>query len=317
MKKLIITGVSSFIGFHLANFFSKEYKLYGTITKKVDNYSGIQKIRLNKLISKITFIENFNLTNHNIIDKTISKIKPDLFIQHAGWAKSYNSFDYDIKKGFEINVIPLSTIFQSLKKYGCEGIIITGSSFEYTDHNLSDNESDLCLPTLPYGFSKLSQSIFAHQLSVYYNLPTRLARIYIPFGPYDSPNKLIPYVFDKLYNNKIAELTSCYQKRDFIHIDDLLIMYEFLIKDLFNRNYEIYNCASGKLIELRSLLNIIINTIGRSKKLLNFSKKKEIYDEPLSSFANISKFKNAYSSGLDIDINKSIKKYYEFIKKHN
>ena len=32
MKKIIITGVSSFIGFHLAKFFSANFKVYGTLS---------------------------------------------------------------------------------------------------------------------------------------------------------------------------------------------------------------------------------------------------------------------------------------------
>ena len=314
MKKLILTGVSSFIGFHLANFFSKDYIIYGTLTKKIDNYSSIQKLRLKKLVNKIKLIENFDLKNHILINKTISKIKPDIFIHHAGHAKNYNSFDYDLKKGYQINILPLPIIFKSLSENGCNGIIITGSSLEYSDNDSSDHETDLCYPSLPYGFIKLSQTIYSQQLSSFYKLPTRVARVYIPFGPYDSPNKLIPYVFHQLINNKTAKLTSCYQKRDFIYIDDLLMIYKFIIQDLSNGNFEIYNCASGKSTRLRLLINMISKTLGTSNKLLDFSKEKP-YNEPLLSFANIDKLKK--SLVFNTDLERSIKKYYKFLKMNN
>ena len=41
MKKIIITGVSSFIGFHLAKFFSANFKVYGTLSMSIDNYDYI------------------------------------------------------------------------------------------------------------------------------------------------------------------------------------------------------------------------------------------------------------------------------------
>ena len=309
MKKILITGVSSFIGVHLAEFFSKSFKVYGTISQSKQDYKNIYKTRINSISDSITIIENFNLIDNNKISNTISNIKPDYFIHHAGWANFYASREYDLIKSYQTNVIPLSVIFSSLKKNKCKGIIITGSSSEYSDSDQADLESDNCQPSMPYGFSKLSQTIYASQLSNYYNLPTRVARVYIPFGPLDSPNKLIPFVIKSLKNNKFAKLSSCNQTRDFIYIDDLVKIYQFLINDLKNENFEIYNCASGNPLQLKSVLSLIAKQMEKSIDLLLFSQLKNRKGEPEFSYANIDKLKEKYLDISNSDISKSLNKY--------
>ncbi len=317
MKKIIITGVSSFIGFHLAKFFSRNYKVYGTLSMKFNNYNDINKLRLNSIVGNVTFIEDFNLMNHNDIKKTISNIKPDYFIHHAGWSKLYSSFDYDLDKGFNTNVIPLSFLFSSLKESNCKGIILTGSSAEYSDGEIPDLETDICYPSMPYGFVKLSQSIYAKQLSNQYNLPTRLARVYIPFGPFDSPNKLLPYVINNLYNDRPSKLSSCTQIRDFIYIDELVKIYEFLLLDLTNQNFEIYNCASGKPLQLISLLKLIAEEMCKPLELLDFSSIKTRELDQKYSCANNVKLKEKYNVIGDMDIMDGVKDYLNFIRKNN
>ena len=309
MEKIIITGVSSFIGVHLAKFFSKKFKVFGTISGKKEDYKNIYKIRLNSISKSVTIIENFNLIDHITISNTISNIKPDFFIHHAGWANSYASIDYDLVRSYQTNVIPLSVIFSSLKKNKCKGIIITGSSSEYSDGDLPDLESDSCYPSMPYGFSILFQTIYAHQLSNYYNLPTRIARVYIPFGPLDSPNKLIPFVIKSLKNNELAKLSSCKQTRDFIYIDELVKIYQFLINDLKNEKFEIYNCASGNPLQLKLVLTLIAEQMNKSIDLLAFSQIKNRKSEPEYSYANIDKLKEKYSDISDLDISMHLKNY--------
>lgn len=315
MKKIIITGVSSFIGVHLAKFFSKNFNVYGTISMKFDDYNDINRLRLKSIVNNITFLEDFNLMNHDNIRKTISDIKPDYFIHHAGWTDLYTSLDYDLVKGFKTNVMPLSALFSSLKENNCKGIILTGSSAEYSDGEVSDLETDICYPSMPYGFLKLSQSIYAKQLSTYYNLPTRIARVYIPFGPFDSPNKLIPYVITNLYNNQLAKLSPCTQIRDFIYIDELVKIYKFLLSDLINGNFEIYNCASGNPLQLRSLLVLIAKEMKKSTDLLSFSSIRTREGEQNYSCANFNKLNEKYNGITNIDIADSLKDYINYFIK--
>lgn len=287
IKKILITGISSFIGFHLAKYFSQDFNVSGTISKNINDYKDIQKLRLSALIDYIEFVEEFDLRNHDMINKTIQYIKPDYFIYHAGWAKDYGSFNYDIKMGFHVNIEPLATVYSALKESECKGVIVTGSSAEYSDGKQANKETDVAFPNMPYGLSKLTETLYVKQLADRCNLPTRVVRVYIPFGPFDSPHKLIPSVISSLKKNKKIEISPCEQKRDFIYIEDLIKAYEALLGDLNRRPiFDIYNICSGKATKLKELLLIIATELGSSHDLLNFGAKQMREGEPLISYGS-------------------------------
>ena len=292
MKKILITGISSFIGFHLAKYFNKNenFKVIGTLTKNIFDYNGIQSTRLNILKKEGIIFEKLNLTDSNRIRAFIDAAKPNIWINHAGYAENYGSFNYDLKKGMNINVYPLYTIYPALKQNDCEGIIITGTNAEYSDSDVANKETDSCFPTTPYGLSKLMETLAAKQLSDYYGLTTRVARVYIPFGSLDSPKKLLPYLINQLKKNQRVELSSCLQKRDFIYVEDLVRGYETLLSD-FSRNsiFDIFNVCSGKATRLKDLLLMIVHILDSNPELLGFGARKIRPGEPNVSYGSIQK----------------------------
>ena len=287
MKKIIITGVSSFIGYHLAQHFKKQgYLVIGTTTREVDTYLDIQKKRLNLLQEVNVRIITMDLTNIDQTASIISNNLPDYWIHHGGYAKNYGSFDYDLENGFVINTAPLYRIYPLLKNVGCKGIIITGTNAEYNDSDLPAKESDNCLPSTPYGLSKLSETIAACQLSEYYQMPTRIARVFIPFGIMDSSNKLIPYLIGQLNDDLPVDLSPCEQKRDFIYIKDLVAMYESLINDFSRQTCDILNITSGNALKLKDFIIQILNKMNKPASLLNFDAKPMRRGEPYISYGS-------------------------------
>jgi len=292
VKKILITGVSSFIGFHLAKYFNKNesFEVIGTLTKNIFDYNGIQSTRLNILKKEGIIFEKLNLTDSNRIRAFINAVRPNIWINHAGYAENYGSFNYDLKKGMNINVYLLYTIYHALKENDCEGIIITGTNAEYSDSDVANKETDSCFPTTPYGLSKLMETLAAKQLSGYYGLTTRVARVYIPFGPLDSPKKLLPYLINQLKKNQRVELSPCLQNRDFIYVEDLARGYETLLSD-FSRNsvFDIFNLCSGKATRLKDLLLMIVRILDSNPEFLNFGARKIRPGEPNVSYGSIQK----------------------------
>jgi nucleoside-diphosphate-sugar epimerase len=317
VKKILITGISSFIGFHLAKYFNKNenFEVIGTLTKNIFEYNGIQSTRLNILKKEGITFEKLNLTDSNRIRAFINAARPNIWINHAGYAENYGSFDYDLKKGMNINVYPLYTIYPALKQNGCEGIIITGTNAEYSDSDVANKETDRCFPTTPYGLSKLMETLAAKQLSDYYGLTTRVARVYVPFGPLDSPKKLLPYLINQFKKNQHVELSPCLQKRDFIYVEDLARGYETLLND-FSRNsvFDIFNLCSGKAARLKDLLLMIVRILDSNPELLNFGARKMRPGEPDISYGSIQKAIDILN-WKPLSLQEGLKHYINTIKK--
>ncbi len=123
----------------------------------------------------------------------VDRCAPSLWIQHAGFARGYGSLDFDLDHGHLINVAPLTQLYSALRGSRC-GVIVTGSSAEYAAADSGNRESDACAPDTPYGLSKFAETLRARQLAAQHDVSTRVARLYIPFGARDNPQKLLVQV---------------------------------------------------------------------------------------------------------------------------
>lgn len=260
-KTIIITGVSSFIGIHLVKKFTLlGYRTIGTISKSKECYVEERLQRINLALNLGATIETLDLTCKKKVINFIKFHKPCYWIHHAGWAKDYHSKDYNLDIAYEVNISPLDYIYEALNSINCSGVVLTGSSAEYSNTLKPSKEEDICEPNMPYGVIKLNQTLKAKQLSKKFSIPTRVARVFIPFGILDAPSKLLPSVIVSLSKNKPIELSSCNQVRDFIYIDDLVQGYYLLIKDIEKREeFDIFNLSSGEPIKLKNLLLSIAN----------------------------------------------------------
>jgi nucleoside-diphosphate-sugar epimerase len=270
--RIVITGVTSFIGIHLVKYFvGLGYEVTSTMSRPQNQYSDERLDRINLALRMGAQIEVLDITCQEEVTGFINRLKPSYWIHHAGWAHNYQSLDYDLTHAHSVNVAPLGYIYPALKNAGCLGVILTGSSAEYSDRSGAALESHMCAPTMPYGLAKLSQTLRAKQLAEQYLLPTRVARVFIPFGPMDAPGKLVPSVVAALRANVKISLTVCSQIRDFLFIDELVSGYGCLLGDLQRHShFEIFNLSSGEPVRLKDFLSEIAGLLKADTKLLKF-----------------------------------------------
>lgn len=269
-QKVVISGVSSFVGMHLAQNFAKAgWDVTALTSRNVDTYEGIRKDRLSVISGDVSF-RTCDLTDASIVQALVRDVKPNLWIQHGGYAENYASPDYDLAKSLQVNVLALKPLYESLTEVGA-AIILTGSSAEYSASDTANSEEDACWPETAYGVSKLAETIEARRLSALYHLPTRIARLYIPVGPYDAPGKLMDHVIKQLKKHEIVDLSPCLQKRDFLSVDDISNAYIELADDMARTEFDVFNICSAKAVELKELLLDLCKVMERKPELLNFA----------------------------------------------
>ena len=291
MKTAIVTGASSFVGCHLASEFARQgWAVTATLSRPRDAYDGIQAARLQQLEGRVAW-QTLDLRAEKPVREFIARSGPNLWIQHAGHAADYGSPDYDLRAGHAVNVEPLAYIYAEFAKTGRSGVIVTGSSMEYADTDKACRETDECEPSTPYGRSKLDETQTASKLSERYRVPTRVARLFIPFGPLDAPGKVLPYVVENLRKGLPVELSPCTQKRDFLYVGDVVKAYGLLAGDLKRGGAEIFNVCSGEAITVRSLIEMIADRLGAPRDLLGFGKRPMRPGEPEASYGSCDKLR--------------------------
>ena len=165
MKKILITGVAGFIGYHLAEkLLSKNYQIIG-IDNLNDYYDPILKQdRLNNLkkfsnfeFHKIDFIQNNELTsifNNNQFNQVIH------LGAQAGVRYSITNPQFYI----DTNITGFLNILENCNNYNVENIIYASSSSIYGDNNdLLFSENDKTEKQISmYGVSKKTNELMAH-----------------------------------------------------------------------------------------------------------------------------------------------------------
>lgn len=144
------------------------------------------------------------------------------------------------------------------------------------------------------------------QLSYIYGIPFIWTRIFYLYGPYEHPNRLIPYIVNSLLENKKVELKSHgLQIRDYLHVDDIA---QGLICLLKEEKTSTYNIGSGNPVSVRDLVNQIGEILGK-KGLIGFAPETTPLNEPMFICANNTKLKK-----LGFRPEKDIRSYLEQLK---
>jgi UDP-glucose 4-epimerase len=224
--KILFTGATSFTGY----WFVKElatagHDIHCTFTRPTDDYTDVRGIRVERLKGSITpIIGSFG--SDAFLEATKGE-NWDVFCHHAACVRNYKSADFDCAAAVQENCHQLPTVLASLKKQGCQKILLTGSVFEQRE----GAGSDLHRPFSPYGLSK---SLTAETFRYYCEREEiTLGKFVIPnpFGPLEDPRFTTAAAKTWLSEQVIEVKTPAYV-RDNIHVSLLAKAYRRFLENL-------------------------------------------------------------------------------------
>ncbi len=299
-KKIFITGVAGFIGFHLANYFLKKkgFSIFG-----IDNLNNYYSVALkNKRLSilqknKNFFFKKVELENKKILKDTIKSFKPYLIINLAAQpGVRYSYIRPDIYLRYNLNgFINLLEVMSELK---LTKLIYASSSSVYGDAiNFPTNEKSELKPLNLYGETKVINEKIAQIYTKYCNINSFGLRFFTAYGSLGRPDMMISKSINKIKKREIINLyNNGKHTRDFTHVLDIIEIIFILSKKINSfKGHELFNICSNnkikliyliksleKLLKLKPITKNIkkqkgdmLNTLGDNKKIKNFSKKKK------------------------------------------
>ncbi len=276
MKKILITGVAGFIGYHLAEKLLKNnYHIIG-IDNLNDYYDpNLKKARLDNLnelsnfeFHKVDFINNKKLIpifENNQIDQVI----------HLGAQAGVRYSISNPQLYIDNNITGFLNILENSKNYKIENIIYASSSSIYgINDKMPFSENDKTEKQISmYGVSKKTNELMAHAYSNLYGLKTTGLRFFTVYGPWGRPD-MAYYIFTKaIIDNKSIDLfNKGEQARSFTYINDITEPIHRLVKINFEKknilsNHEIFNIGGAKQIKLLRFIDIIEGFIGKKAKI--------------------------------------------------
>jgi len=257
--KVLITGITGFVGSHLAEYLLKQgYEVYGIVRhrSKMDNISHIKGLHL--LVA--------DLRDANSIEKALMESTPK-FIFHLA-AQSYVPMSWRAPiDTMETNLIGTMNLYEAVLKSALDPVIqFAGSSEEYGYVNpvteLPITEENELRPLSPYGVSKVAGDRLSYQYVRSYNMKIVITRAFNHEGPRRG-DVFVTSSFAK----QIAEIENGAEPiikvgnldavRDFTDVRDMVKAYLLAVKKC---QYGVpYNICSGQSITMESLLNRLLS----------------------------------------------------------
>ena len=275
--KILITGSSGFIGFHLTKLLlEKGNKIHGY--DSMNNYYDVNlkkaRLKILKKYKNFSFTKN-KLENKRSLEKSFFKFKPNIVIHLAAQAGVRYSIDKP-RVYLRSNVTGTFNIIEASHKLKVKHLIMASSSSVYgANKRIPFLETDKTETQLSiYAATKKANESMAHSYSNLWKIPITMLRFFTVYGPWGRPDMAL-FKFTKgiLKNRKIDIYNHGKMYRDFTYIDDIVKGISLLI----NKAPDLKQKGKFNNDSLSDVAPFRVLNIGNSKKvyLLNFIKQIE------------------------------------------
>ncbi|MDD2890926.1 MAG: dTDP-glucose 4,6-dehydratase [bacterium] len=310
--KLLITGGAGFIGSNFVKFVSKEHPDVKITVLDALTYCG----NMDNFTPEILRNKNFSFCHGNILDEKLAFNlikKQDKVVHFAAWThidRSITLSDPFMDTDFKGTQV----LLEAIKKHPVEKFIHISTSEVYgSAQKVPMDESHPIAPQSPYAGAKAGSDRLAYSYWATYKLPITIIRPFNVYGPNQYPEKLIPFfITNALENKNLLIYGDGKNTRDWTYVTDTVRgIWNALEKK--NIDGEVINVGSQMEVNVIDIAKIILNTLKKPDKLLEF-----IGDRPghvTRLFANRKKAKSLlnwepkipFDKGLEQTINWYVK----------
>lgn len=282
MKRILVTGVAGFIGYHLSSRLLNEgFKVIG-LDNKNDYYNvQLKTDRVNQLISNADFeFHQIDLVDKSAVDRIFNNERFEVVVNLAAQAGVRYSLQ-NPSAYINSNITGFLNILEGCRHYQAGQLIYASSSSVYGANtsmpfSVHDNVDH---PVSLYAATKKSNELMAHAYSHLYGIPTTGLRFFTVYGPWGRPDMAyFSFTNDILMGKTIKVFNHGMMKRDFTYIDDIVEGIVRLLDCMPEPNlawtskepdpatsyapYRIYNIGNNKPIELMKLINLLEHNLG-------------------------------------------------------
>lgn len=257
--RCLITGISGFVGSHLAEALLKEScDVYGLIRyrSKLDNIQHI--------IPKL-HLEYGDIRDAHSVEYVLKKVKPDYIFHLASqsfvpqsWTAPLDTMDTNIKGTINL--------YEAVRKLGLNCVIhFAGSSEEYglvRDNETPITEDNALRPLSPYGVSKVAGDKLSCQYVYSYGMKIVVTRAFNHTGArrgeqFVSSNFAKQIAEIEKGARAVIKVGNLKAERDFTDVRDMVKAYLLAVQKC--QYGTPYNICSEKAITIESLLNRLLS----------------------------------------------------------
>ncbi|MDX2064834.1 MAG: dTDP-glucose 4,6-dehydratase [Fimbriimonadaceae bacterium] len=262
--RVLVTGAAGFIGSHFVRVLQRERPTFAVAVFDALTYSGNRSTV--ESLGDIPFFEG-RIEDAAQVAHAIETFRPDAIVNFA--AESHNDRSLDTASSFLVsNAIGVETLLNAVKTHGLSRIVHVSTDEVYGSIPTGKFFEDTPIaPNTPYSASKAAGDCVCRAHFHAYRTPVVVTRGGNTYGPYQYPEKLIPFFTVRLLlGKKVPVYGDGTQVREWIHAEDhargILAALEH------GKDGEIYNIGDENERQNREIVEILLRETDRGTELV-------------------------------------------------
>jgi len=271
--KLLVCGGAGFIGSNFVRLMVNKYSDYKIVNYDKLTYAGnLDNLRDIEDKSNYEFVKG-DITDLEMLNKTIKEKGITHLISFAAETHVDRSIHGGCKDFVLTNTLGVQMLLDAVRYNNIKKMINVSTDEVFGDLDLEDtrkfDENWHIMPNMPYAAAKAGGDLMCNAYYVTHKVPVIVTHCSNNYGPYQFPEKIIPYfIFKLLAGEKVPVYGDGLNVRDWIHAIDHGKALDLLLHE--GVPGEVYNIGSDNERNNMELTKMILKILGKGEDMIEY-----------------------------------------------
>lgn len=270
--KLLVCGGAGFIGSNFIHYMLKKYPDYEITNFDKLTYAG-NLDNLKDITSPNYHFEQGDITDLARLKEVIEKYGITHLINFAAETHVDRSIHGGIKDFVLTNTLGVQMLLDAVRFAKLERMVNVSTDEVYgalgLDEDRKFTEDTPIMPNMPYAAAKAGGDLMCHAYSITHKLPVIVTHCSNNYGPYQYPEKLIPFfIFKAMKDEPVPVYGDGLNVRDWIHALDHSSALDLLLHK--GKVGEVYNIGVDNEHNNLEITKLVLKILGKPESLIHF-----------------------------------------------
>ncbi len=270
MRTLLITGGAGFIGANFVHYMLNKYPDYHIVVYDKLTYAGnLDNLRAVWDHPRFAFVRG-DICNREQVEKVVREYRVDTIVNFAAETHVDRSI-IEPDAFIQTNVYGTYVLLEVVKDLELERFHQVSTDEVYGDipPGYRSKEEDPLRPRSPYSAAKASGDLLVLAYYTTYGVPVTITRGSNNVGPFQHLEKVVPlFTTNALEDKPLPVYGDGRQMRDYMWVEDHCEAIDLVLHK--GALGEVYNVGTGQEIENLTMVNVILETLGKPRSLVRF-----------------------------------------------
>ncbi len=266
--KILITGVTGFIGSHLASeLVKRNHEVFGLV-KHVPS----RDVRIFKNFLSDVSLVNGDMTNFLSTLNALKSVNPDVVVHLAALSPVRLSFErpFEYMQANLIGTMNIAYSLLELPDFKNRRLITASTAEVYGIQKVQPITEEATLnPSSPYAISKVAADMYLRMMIDSYGLNATIMRATNSFGRKFDKSFVVEYLVTEMLKGNKIYVGAPDSIRDYMYVDDHVNAYVLAVENLASQR-EVFNVSTGVGLTNKELTLKIAQKIGFDQSKLVF-----------------------------------------------